>query len=61
MNTPSATDLMLDDLARRVAQTSVEAAQWRARAIAAEAALAEIQKASEESGAEPESEEEGQE
>lgn len=37
--------LMLDDLARRVAQTSLDAAQWRARAMSAEAALEELRSA----------------
>lgn len=34
-------EVMLDDLARQVAQKAVEAAQWKARAVSAEAALAE--------------------
>ena len=33
--------LIIDDLTRRVAQTALEAAQWRARALSAEAALQE--------------------
>ncbi len=41
------TDLMIEDLAGRVARLSIEAASWRARAIKAEALLAEIAKADE--------------
>ena len=35
-------EVMLEDLARQVAQKSVEVAQWKARALLAEAALNEI-------------------
>lgn len=38
----SSTDLVIDDLTRRVAATTLEVTQWRARAIIAEQALAEI-------------------
>lgn len=40
--TPSATDLMINDLAERVAQISVDASAWRARALLAEEALKDL-------------------
>jgi len=42
---PSAETLMIDDLARRNAQTAIEASEWRARALLAEGALEEIKQA----------------
>lgn len=45
-------DLMIDDLTRRVAQTALEASQWRARALLAEQALQEAAEATEEEDAE---------
>lgn len=33
---------VIDDLGRRVAQSAIEASEWRARALVAEEALAEI-------------------
>ena len=35
-------DIMIDDLARQVAQKAFESASWKARAIAAETALAKV-------------------
>ena len=40
--------LIMDDLTRRVAQTSLEASQWRARALAAEAAMQKLAESIEE-------------
>ena len=45
--------IMVDDLARQIAQKAIEAAEWKARALSAEAALEEMTKdeeADEESG-----------
>jgi hypothetical protein len=39
------TSVMIDDLARRVAQTSVEASSWKARALVAEQALEQMRQA----------------
>lgn len=36
-------DVLVDDLARQVAQKAVEAAEWKTRAVIAEAKLAELQ------------------
>ena len=44
--------MMVEDLGRQVAQKSIESAEWKARALSAEAALASIK-------AEAEAEEEG--
>lgn len=44
---PNAVDLMIDDLAKRVAQISVESSNWRARAILAEQTLEELKAANE--------------
>lgn len=41
-------EIMLDDLGRQIAQKSLELAEWKARALTAENALAEIQKAAQE-------------
>lgn len=54
METPDHTSLMLDDLARRVATITLEAAQWRARAIKAEALVEELK-----AQIEPEEQEDG--
>ena len=35
--------ILIDDLGRQVAQKSIEAAEWKARAITAEAALRKIE------------------
>ena len=45
MEALDATSVMIDDLARRVAQTSVEASSWKARALVAERALEELTQA----------------
>lgn len=39
------TAVLLDDLVRRVAMANLEASQWRARALVAEAALEEMREA----------------
>ena len=44
---PSQLDIMIDDLTRRVASISVEAASWKARALDAEQSLREIAEAEE--------------
>lgn len=41
-------ELVIDDLARQVAQKALEAAQWKAHAISAEAALAQLKEDAEE-------------
>lgn len=35
-------NIMIDDLARQVAQKAIESAEWKARALSAEAALKEV-------------------
>jgi len=42
---PSAETLMIDDLAGQVARKSIDAAQWRARALLAENTLEKIKQA----------------
>lgn len=39
---PSQLDIMIDDLTKRVASISLEAASWKARALTAERSLAEL-------------------
>ena len=39
---PDPVNVVIDDLLSRIANISLDAAQWRARAIIAEAALAEL-------------------
>lgn len=40
-------EVMVDDLGRQIAQKAIECAEWRARALIAEAAIEEIRQASE--------------
>ena len=44
---PDPSDLVIDDLLNRIARTSLEAANWKARTIIAEDALAQIVEAAE--------------
>lgn len=39
---PSQIDIMVDELTRRIASLSVEAASWKARAVTAEQALEDL-------------------
>ena len=44
-------EVMIDDLGRQIAQKSIECAEWRARALTAEAAVAQIKQEMEEAEA----------
>jgi hypothetical protein len=57
---PDPTTLLIEDLTGRVAGATLEASQWKARAIAAEARLASIAEAEDEDDGEAQQDDDGE-